>query len=278
MKRRQRPAAARVASVPDTVAAVQSKRDTVSLRDPARRPHRETRRLVDRDGQDAPRLLYAAFDAFNSAFFGSRLAAPMIWISPASSPRAESDYTARDEHGLQSRIRIAPSLWRNRSVRYILGILLHEMVHAACHELRGEVEPGYNGHGPVFAAECNRLGELLGFPRVSPKGRRGFLAPEHWPHLPAGDDDPPVSPERAKKWNRAPEAPEGSEHGGDGDLGDRLKGLVAAAVAVERRAVLHWLHEAGRVLALSTASRKSGVRILTLADEIEADAHIGPAD
>jgi hypothetical protein len=139
-------------------------------RDPLRRPHRELRRLVKRAGGDEARTLYAYFGEFNRRYFGGKLGDPMILISPPSSPRAEGSYSKRDAHGLQSRILIAPATMR-RGMRVALACLLHEMVHAWCWEVLLDEEPGYKGHGPLFAAKCNEIGAQLGVPEVAPKGR-----------------------------------------------------------------------------------------------------------
>ncbi len=173
-------------------------------RDPARRAHRETRRLVMRDGADAPRLLYEAFDAYNAAHFGGQLGAPMIWISQTSSPRALGDYTSRDVHGLQSRIRIAPATWK-RGTKRALAVLLHEMVHAWCAEVLKDGEPGYKGHGPLFAAKCNEIGREYGWPECSPKGRGGKTRAECWPVVQLDENDHGVV--RAPKVDDGPELP-----------------------------------------------------------------------
>jgi hypothetical protein len=47
------------------------------------------------------------------------------------------------------------------------------MIHLHCDEVIGEPETSYKGHGPVFAGECNRIGETLGLSRVRPAKKRG---------------------------------------------------------------------------------------------------------
>lgn len=188
--------------------------------DPTRRVHRALRRTVTRDGEDMPKFLYACFAMFNAAFFDNRLGEPMILISPPTSARAEGDYTKKDLHGLTSRIRLAPNMLRH-GVRWIVATLLHEMVHAWAHEVNGDTEESYRGHGPKFAAKCNEIGEQLGFPTVAPKGRKGRHEKTHnaahWPELPEGDDRF-VKPGKEKKPE--PVAPVGGAEGGEGEGGD----------------------------------------------------------
>jgi hypothetical protein len=145
-----------------------------------RRPHKATRAVVEVLGQPAPKALYVAFDAFNAEHFAGRLGAPLIFITPPSSPRALGDYITRDEHGLRSRIRLAPAAAR-KGERFMMDVLLHEMIHAWASEVEGDMEPGYRGHGPKFAAKCNAIGKLLGLGEVGVKGRGGLPDCAQWP-------------------------------------------------------------------------------------------------
>jgi hypothetical protein len=52
-------------------------------------------------------------------------------------------------------------------------VLLHETIHQYHNEVTGKTEDSYHGHGPAFAAECNRIGAILGLPEVRPVKRRG---------------------------------------------------------------------------------------------------------
>lgn len=63
----------------------------------------------------------------------------------------------RTPRGIPSRIRIAPRFER-RGTLYLLDILLHEIVHAWQHELLGDLEHGYQGHGPSFCRKANEIG------------------------------------------------------------------------------------------------------------------------
>jgi hypothetical protein len=55
------------------------------------------------------------------------------------------------------------------------------MVHAWASEVDEDLEPGYKGHGPRFAAKCNAIGATLGLPPVGVKGRGGRPDCAQWP-------------------------------------------------------------------------------------------------
>lgn len=138
------------------------------------------RAVIQQDGTEGAKLLYVAFDVFNRAFFGGELPpATLLWTAPGS-PRAYADHIAADEHGIRFRIRVSPSI-RKYGAKFVLDVVLHEMVHAACNHLDQDGEHGYKGHGPKFAARCNAIGKLLGLAEVSPKGRGGKPDCAQWP-------------------------------------------------------------------------------------------------
>lgn len=176
----QPPAKARELAIAPRAAPIEV---VARVRDPLRKPHRVTRTLVMREGEEAPRNLYAWFDLFNTLHFGGRLETPMLQIAPTSSPRAEGEYIRRDVHGMRSVIRIRPSTYKLGD-RFAVACLLHEMVHAFQSEVLQDLEPGYKGHGPLFCAEANRIGAALGFPEVAPQGRGKKARAETWPILP----------------------------------------------------------------------------------------------
>jgi hypothetical protein len=151
--------------------------DTASM---LRAPHLATSAVVDAAGTDFARAVYSMFQRFNERFFEGELAAPLVLITLANSARTLGDYVARDIHGLESRIRIAPASAK-RGLRFTFDVLLHEMIHAWQHEVDGQTEPGYRGHGPGFAAKCNEIGAVLGLPPVGVKGRDGLPDCAHWP-------------------------------------------------------------------------------------------------
>lgn len=123
---------------------------------------------ISRQGTDNARWLLETYKRYNTALFaGALIQDPCILLSPPSSPRALGDYCALDDHGLESRIRIRPSVL-SKGNRFASDVLLHEMIHAWVHEV--DVRPrdgkGYRGHGPVFADIANTIGEQLGLPQV----------------------------------------------------------------------------------------------------------------
>jgi hypothetical protein len=212
-------------------------------RDPARKPHRVTRTLVMREGEEAPRNLYAWFDHFNREHFGGKLETPSLWIAPTSSPRATGEYLARDISGMQSVIRIRPSTYK-RGDRHAIATLLHEMVHAYQHEVLADHEAGYKGHGPKFVAEANRIGVVLGFAECASKGRGGKARAETWPDLPPDPGDVASAPAEPS----ATEADEGELADPDVyDDVDELQGIARAAVKLERDRVTAFLAAHGLV-------------------------------
>ncbi len=95
--------------------------------------------------------IQAAFDAYNIQLFGGRLTQPRIlvrnmktdlarWYTPdAGRPRGCIVLAGNKRH---------PGGWR--------ASLVHEMVHVAIAEEEND------DHGPLFTAECNRVGAILG--------------------------------------------------------------------------------------------------------------------
>jgi hypothetical protein len=147
-----------------------------------RRVHIETEKLVKLSGAPVAQELYKSFHIFNALYFDKRLAAPLILITQSASTRTLGDYTARDVHGLESRIRIAP--WAlTRGLKFAKDVLLHECIHAWQYECLGDCETGYRGHGPMFASKCNSIGKRLGLPKVGVKGRDGLPRCDYWPMI-----------------------------------------------------------------------------------------------
>lgn len=139
----------------------------------SRPPHRATAAVVEQQGEAPARLLYVAFAEYNARFVGGGLAAPLVLITQAACSRTLGDYCPKDLHGLESRIRILPFAVR-RGMAFAIDVLVHEMIHAGQHELTGDLERSYQGHGPGFAAKCNAIGAELGLPPVGVKGRKGL--------------------------------------------------------------------------------------------------------
>jgi hypothetical protein len=149
-------------------------------------------------GDYEPMLINKARDYIRDYFHGMEL--PPIKIGLLSSPRSTYGcHFSRGDHGLLSEIVINKNLFISDYpgivrtpktepgfVRLILDILLHELVHSYCAFRLMLPEHSYQGHGPVFARECNRIGAMLGLDRVrhSKSKRRedkGLKKCNYWP-------------------------------------------------------------------------------------------------
>lgn len=137
-----------------------------------RAPHLALADQVTRQGSTAARALYDAARLFNASHFEAKLLPCFIEITPPGSTRSLADYRPRSAEGVESHIRISTRVV-NGGGKYALDVLLHEMVHAYCWEVLGDIEPGYGHHGPKWTAQCNRIGRTLGLPEVFTKGRGG---------------------------------------------------------------------------------------------------------
>lgn len=176
----------------------------------ARLPHVALANQVELQGTEAARALYEAARLFNAEHFDGALLPCFVEITPPGSMRALADYRPRSFEGVDSHIRMGRRVLE-LGARYALDVLLHEMVHAYCFEILGDVEPGYAGHGPKWTAQCNRIGRKLGLPEVFTKGRGGPNS-QRWPMCvrPDGyygkpEETEPREP--AKKREPAPKAP-----------------------------------------------------------------------
>jgi hypothetical protein len=200
-----------------------------------RAPHRATRAVVEAEGQQLVRHLYAAFDEFNRAYFDGQLGEPLILVT-FTSPRALGDHQRRDVHGLQSVIRVHPKTVR-RGEAFSRDVLLHEMVHVWQGEVLGDLEEGYRGHGPKFAEKCTAIGRALELPEVGVKGRKGLPDCAGWPVnvRPAGFyGDEEAEAERRKRAPRpaAAEPDEATQDEARAPGGPRGPSARAAAAAV----------------------------------------------
>ena len=123
-------------------------------------------------------MLYTAWADYNSLYFNDQLDPPYILIGPTSSTASYGETSFVSEFGgtLQIKIKrsllegthahfettnVAPADKRLGQQRFVLDVLLHEMVHQYCVEELGAPETAEKGHGPVFARECNRVGALM---------------------------------------------------------------------------------------------------------------------
>jgi hypothetical protein len=167
--------------------------------------HRALAASVELQGIDQARALYAAAREFNAAYFAGSLLPVAVMIAAPASPRALATHEHRTPEGVDSLVKIAPSVV-DASALLALDVLLHEMVHIACHE-QGDDEPGYQGHGPVFAAKCNAIGAVLGLAPVGVKGRDGLPDCAQWPLNVRPEGFYGEAPLAAKAWARSNKRP-----------------------------------------------------------------------
>jgi len=130
-------------------------------------------------GEPVSVSLYNAARIFNAEFFDGSLLPCAVEVTTPGSQRALADYRSKTVEGIESHIRISPRAVR-KGLRYALDVLLHELLHAYCYEVIGNVEPKWGYHGPIWAAQCNRVGRLMGLGEVFVKGRGGPNAAQ-WP-------------------------------------------------------------------------------------------------
>lgn len=184
----------------------------------------------------APAIMYNRFEDWNVRFFGQQLRQALILITNCAL-RANGDYCPADVNGIRSRIRIAPHLWAKGGGRLLLDVLLHEMVHAWCHEIEEDLELGYRGHGPKFAKKCNEIGAILGLPEVAPKGRGGKPNCAHWPIRPEGYYGPNWPSKTKTRKQREPTSTVDEKP----DLNSRLLAVLADIAGVSRSQYLQEL-------------------------------------
>lgn len=144
-------------------------------------------------------MLYDAWGDYSRSFFGDSMTVPYILIAPTVSPAAYGDCRRVSDFGGTMQITIKRTLIdgthahfeagthdRLGQERFVLDVLLHEVVHQYCIEVLGKPEDSEKGHGLIFASECTRVGGLVGLPAVGPAraGRRkpGVASCGQWPH------------------------------------------------------------------------------------------------
>ena len=163
--------------------------------------------LRDSDAWYRPLLkwLYESWESYAKDLLECEMTPPYILLSPPARAQAIGDYGEVSSFGGHSQIRIRPTLFsgEHKLLRdgdeyeegralFIADVLLHEFVHQYQHEIDGEPEESYRGHGPRFAATCNRIGEKLSLPPVRVAKARGkdkdLPSCAQWPHCvrPAG--------------------------------------------------------------------------------------------
>jgi len=140
--------------------------------------------------------LYEEWDSYNADCFHGVLKPTHITCGQVP-PRGWGFFSTATDWGGQSQITLKQSLvWGTNkavvnlwpaigTVRFILEVLFHEIVHEWQHEIAEKPEHRYGGHGRLFAAKCNDTGAVLGLPRVVAKPRKNSKdSPScaYWPH------------------------------------------------------------------------------------------------
>lgn len=182
-----------------SVTASSAIRDTAGLSDPVAghradywawvddhaEPHKRTQLIALRDHwQDS-----------NRRYFDGRMTEPYITLTEPSAPQILGQCCPVSSWGSRLEIRLRPSLLdgthpslrtEDKAIRlqFVQDVLLHEMIHQHVMEHEPDInENSYHGHGPVFTAHANRIGELLGLPAVVVRNRKGEQKPKaaQWP-------------------------------------------------------------------------------------------------
>jgi hypothetical protein len=143
--------------------------------------------------------LYFFWHQWNQDYFGGALVTPYVMFAVPRCPQALGDYARVSGFGGHGQVRLRPSLltgshpsvragdqYAEGRFRFVADVFLHETVHQWQHEILGDLEDGYHGHGPKFRDQCNRIGALLGLPPVRTSKARGkdkaLPSCAYWPH------------------------------------------------------------------------------------------------
>jgi len=145
----------------------------------ARNPHNAIAGHVVTYGNESAQALYVLADVYDTLYFGETLGQVFVEIGSPGSPNALATCEFRTPEGVAAKLRIAPSVVAD-SAELAADALLHEMIHM-WQAVSDNLEPGYEGHGPKFAAKCNEIGAILGLPPVGVKGRDGLPNCAQWP-------------------------------------------------------------------------------------------------
>lgn len=130
-------------------------------------------------GQPISVALYDAARLFNADYFAGALLPCAVEVTTPGSQRALADYRPKTVEGIESHIRISPRAVK-RGFRFAADVLLHEMMHAFCYEVIGDIEPKWGYHGPIWTAQCNKVGRMMRLGEVFVKGRGGPNSAQ-WP-------------------------------------------------------------------------------------------------
>ena len=143
--------------------------------------------------------LLQRFEDWNIDYFSSRLKTPHLTLG-RTPPRSFSLCKPVTDWGAATQITINEAIvfgghpivaeearWPDQGIlRFAEDLMLKQMIRQFAYEVSGKIEEGYRGHGPHFAAHCNRIGEQLGLPEVTDR-RRGPRDDDletcvNWPH------------------------------------------------------------------------------------------------
>lgn len=170
----------------------------------SRSVHVALAKTVETAGNELAKDLYAAAERFNREHFAGQLLPVAVMIATPASPAALATHEPRTLEGVECLVKVAPVVVAAGD-KLAHDVLLHEMIHVWQAETDNR-EPGYEGHGPKFAAKCNEIGAKLGLPEVGVKGRGGLPNCAQWPLnvRPAGyyGDQVPKAAARATKTKR----------------------------------------------------------------------------
>lgn len=164
------------------------------------------------------------FEIYNATLFGGRLELPDIlvrrmndcarWYEP------EPDMRHTDKPGRTRGLLVISSSALHRMTWR--GTLLHEMIHIAVPEHENDF------HGPLFTAECNRVGVLIGLEPVDVHDAWNW--PAH--HLDHEEDDPNILDEeeqcpheepRSKSASRRKRAVKARARSGQVDIDEAIR-------------------------------------------------------
>jgi hypothetical protein len=140
----------------------------------------------------------------NERYFDGRMVLPYITLTEPSAPKILGQCCSVSSWGSRLEIKLRPSLLEGTHpmvvrtgisaagrLQFVKDVLLHEMIHQHVMEHEPDVnEQSYHGHGPVFAAHCNRIGAELGLDEVVVRNRKGSKSAKspQWPHCVAPPD------------------------------------------------------------------------------------------
>ncbi|MGO9570484.1 MAG: hypothetical protein ACLP5H_23380 [Desulfomonilaceae bacterium] len=157
-------------------------------------------KFVLSNGDPTVSNLIVLWNYWNTEYFdGSFKAPPIILLAEPSKPSRLGDYSPMGAYGTRSQIRIRPSLltgthphmlpgdeYKKGRFLFVSDVCLHETIHLWQDEVRGDLEPAYHGHGPLFRDKCNEIGAKLGLAPVRTCKKRGKDAElpscSHFPH------------------------------------------------------------------------------------------------